>query len=205
MHARTGCLILAAASAVAAAAAEQVPVCLDQLFKPVYPPLAAMARVQGVVQARFWVDPDGRVFVDSVQGHRLLTRTIEQSQGATHLDSLQCGGQEFKVVYRFEIGDAIDVGGATKVTFESPDAFRVFRGSPGIICILYTRQEVRSVWWKRIFRRGLPAPRQSPTASPADPPAPPSTTNTPPQPSQPPSSSSPASAAHPKRSFPAAS
>jgi hypothetical protein len=104
---------------------------------------------EGIVQARFSVDPAGPLVNVATEGHKLLASAIVQSLEASHLDAEICGMREFTVAYHFEI-DSVKRD-ATMVTSRGPNAFTVLsKNGSEIICMLWSESKPLS-WWGRIW------------------------------------------------------
>lgn len=140
MHARIGCVILFVASA-ALAEETPVPACLEQIARPVYPPLSVQARIEGPVRVDFQVDADGRITNSRIlEGHPLLVPSVAELLRVAKLDPASCGGKEFSVVYQFILEQPVWGPSPATYSFRGPNVLVIQKhtqlaemlGCPGV-------------------------------------------------------------------------
>lgn len=91
--------------------------CVERLQMPVYPPLAAMARVEGRATATVVVASDSSV-QSEVVGHALLREAVEKAI-RTSAFRKTCDGKSVKLIFNF----GLDSDPAKKVSFGYPNQF----------------------------------------------------------------------------------
>jgi TonB family protein len=101
-----GLLIVALFFSVQAAGkADPASVFLAKLSKPVYPPIAAVARIAGDVELTIVIRPDGTVeSVETASGHQLLKQAALDSVRRSQFECRDCrSSTSYSLTYRFTI------------------------------------------------------------------------------------------------------
>jgi hypothetical protein len=98
--------------------------CVERLQMPVYPPLAAQARIGGSITATVVVASDGSTQTKFSSGaHRLLTPAVERALRASAFHK-SCAGKPVKLVFNFELGEELDPDHLRqRVSFGYPNLF----------------------------------------------------------------------------------
>ena len=96
--------------------------CIERLQMPVYPPLAAAARISGSVTATVLVASDGSVQT-KVAGHSILSPAVEKAIRASAFRKT-CGGKSIRLVFNFVLGERLDPDRLSqRVSFGYPNQF----------------------------------------------------------------------------------
>ena len=94
--------------------------CVERLQMPVYPPLAAVARVEGLATITVVVASDGSVQTEVV-GHPLLREAVERAVRASVFRKT-CDGKSVRMIFHFVLDeDSPPVG--QRVSFGYPNQF----------------------------------------------------------------------------------
>ena len=118
-------VLLAAVSATAfAQEAESNMACVERLEMPVYPPLAAAARISGSVTATGVLASDGSVRTTFSPGaHRLLPPAVQKALGGSSFRK-DCIGKSVTLVFNFAFGKELDPDRLPqRVSFGYPNQF----------------------------------------------------------------------------------
>jgi hypothetical protein len=101
---------------------------------PVYPPIAATNRIEGVVVLSVITDRQDRfVCAKVISGHPMLTQAAIESAKTWHFGSFRCNIQcEYdRMEFEFKLDDKMPIRGGpgnTRLEFTSPSRITVFRG-----------------------------------------------------------------------------
>jgi outer membrane biosynthesis protein TonB len=101
--------------------AEPNMACVERLQLPVYPRLAATARISGSTTAKIAVASDGS-FQANVSGHPLLTAAVDHALRASSFHK-SCGGKSVTLVFNFVLSDYYPDGRVQDVSFGYPNQF----------------------------------------------------------------------------------
>jgi hypothetical protein len=91
-----------------------------------------MARIEGVADARFVLDSNGRSKTGAYAGHPLLVAGVKKLIESSQLVS-SCAGSEYRLTYRFEIRGKPGFPLKESVSFRAPDEFVVQSNPPGLM------------------------------------------------------------------------
>jgi hypothetical protein len=121
--------------------------CAELIEKPLYPPLAGQARIQGDVKAHFNVGDDRKPSSLVVEGHPLLKQQVESAINKTTLDA-GCSGS-LDLIYRFVISSEISHEAHTSIEFQPPNQFLITHFPSDELGVVYS--SVRRSWLRRLF------------------------------------------------------
>ena len=124
------------------------PACIAALTTLRYPPLAAMAGVEGIVTLRLTRGAEGREVV--LTGHPLLKPAVEHAAAETSFPE-ECP-PELEFEFEFVIQGEPSYKRESKVTVASPTVMRIERPPTLLVCGMET-PFVRRPWYKRLFAR----------------------------------------------------
>ena len=141
----TAVLLLVVSSAVSAAE------CHVQLSGLSYPPLAAQARIQGVVQANALIISGQLASYPSLTGHPLLTSVAERAIERTLWANCEDGEQT--LLFDFRLTDPCSPR-SLSVEQTGPASFRVAMSQPNPCVFTISEYVVRRFlfWKKKVFR-----------------------------------------------------
>jgi hypothetical protein len=95
--------------------------CIERLRLPVYPPLAAAARISGSVTATVVVASDGSVQT-KMAGHSILSPAVDYALRASSFRK-SCGTKSVTLVFKFVLSDYHPDGRLQDVSFGYPNQF----------------------------------------------------------------------------------
>jgi hypothetical protein len=102
--------------------------CVERLQMPVYPPLAAAARIRGSVIATAVISTGGSAQIAiaiSPGAHSLLTPAVEKALRASQFRK-SCAGKSVTLVFNFVLGEELDPDGLPqRVSYSYPNQFSI--------------------------------------------------------------------------------
>ena len=124
-------LLLVLAVGLGIASAQDVETnmaCVERLEMPVYPALAAAARVRGTVSATVAVAASDSVKTTAT-GHVLLVDTVQKAIQASRFRA-NCGGTYVKLIFHFELDEGSNPATPRRVSFGYPNEFWIIVTPP---------------------------------------------------------------------------
>lgn len=100
--------------------------CVERLEMPVYPPLAAAARIRGTVKATVSVSADGSAKTTSEEpAHALLIQAVQNAIVASAFRK-SCAGKSVSLVFNFVFGEKPDTDRQRqRISFSYPNQFSI--------------------------------------------------------------------------------
>lgn len=108
--------------------------CVGRFERPIYPPLARQASLQGTVRVHVTIGPNG-VPKGTYEGTQILVQAVQASVERTRLDP-SCEGKSYDLSYRFELEGEGSLQPMTTMSFIPPAEYLISSNPTGIICIL---------------------------------------------------------------------
>ena len=94
--------------------------CVERLKMPLYPPLAAAARIPGTMTVAVVVASNGSIQTN-IAGHPLLAEAVEKALRASTFRKT-CGGKSVRLIFNFVIDEDSNPG-PQRVSFGYPNQF----------------------------------------------------------------------------------
>jgi hypothetical protein len=142
-------IAFALSATTAAAQAQDRANCVEAIAAqhPVYSPFATLARIQGVVKARFTVGQDGKAANVILEGHPILTIMVDMVTKKTEFAS-DCAGP-LEVTFNFVLEGAPSLAPHAGVSLTAPGEYTVTSNPRYAYCLM--PGVPRKSWLRRLL------------------------------------------------------